>query len=134
MIKSTRNSHATAMNPYQGSSKRVLTVCTAGVLRSQSTARVLGEMYGYNTRSCGIDETYSLIPISTALVEWAKEIVFVHDEVYKYTLVSAPNDDVKKMLVLKSIVLDIPDQYEYMSEKLQKLIKEQYQDAIKKKE
>lgn len=132
MIKSTRNAHSTALNPYQGKDKKVLTVCTAGVLRSPTAANVLRDIYGYNTRSCGIDESFALIPISTALVDWADEIVFVHDEVYKYALVSAP-PQVKEGLVNKAIRLDIPDQHEYMSEELQYEIRKQYVDATKKK-
>ena len=56
-------------NPYQGRDKRVLCVCSAGLLRSPTIAKVL-VMNGYNTRSCGCRD-YALIQIDNVLIEWA---------------------------------------------------------------
>ena len=67
-------------NPYQGPEKRVLCLCSASLLRSQTLATVLYEKYGYNTRSAGVSD-YALIPVSTALLEWADEIICVEHEV-----------------------------------------------------
>lgn len=67
-------------NPNQGKFKRVLCVCSAGLLRSPTLAWVLSnEPYSYNTRACGIDVGHALIPIDDVLIEWADEI-FCMDE------------------------------------------------------
>jgi predicted protein tyrosine phosphatase len=62
-------------NAYQGKYKRVLCVCTGGILRSATAAEVLSHSYNCNTRACGIRGDLSLVPISRRLVEWADEIV-----------------------------------------------------------
>jgi predicted protein tyrosine phosphatase len=73
IIKSPMNALHNVTNPYQGKDKRVLCLCSAGILRSPSCAVVLNSKYGYNTRAAGVTD-YALIPVSTALLEWADEI------------------------------------------------------------
>ena len=68
-------------NPYQGNTKKVLCVCSAGLLRSPTAAKVLWKEYGYNTRACGLDVGHALIPIDEVLLTWADEIVcMTHDQ------------------------------------------------------
>lgn len=68
-------------NPYQGTAKKVLCVCSAGLLRSPTLAWVLSqEPWNYNTRSCGSDKGFALIPIDDVLIEWADLIIFVNEE------------------------------------------------------
>ena len=105
-------------NPYQGDYKRVLCVCSAGVLRSASTAVVLAqEPFNYNTRSAGV-EFYALIPATEVLLEWAEEIVCMTKQ-----------HEAKLKLITKKPVkcLDIPDSYEYRNKDLMKMIKENYE-------
>src|SRR5574343_525749 len=104
MIKSTRNQLANITNPYQTKAKRVLCVCSAGLLRSPTMANTLHKEYGYNTRACGSCVEFALIPISEALVYWADEIVFVN----------------------KDNILDLPDQFCWNEGQLVEIIKEQY--------
>ena len=62
-------------NSYQGDYKRVLTVCSANMLRSPTIAHVLASApYDYNTRSAGTSNI-ALIPVTDALLFWADEIV-----------------------------------------------------------
>lgn len=69
-----------AKNPYQGKFKRVLVVCSAGLLRSPTVAWVLSnEPYNFNTRAVGIDIGHALVPLDDVHLEWADE-VFVMDE------------------------------------------------------
>lgn len=105
-------------NPWQGKDKKVLFVCSAGILRSATGQRVYGDKY--NTRCCGSEE-YALIPISSNLILWADEIVFVN----KANEVSAR----KKfdLGVKKVVTLDIPDTHEHMHPELIKAFKEQYE-------
>ena len=73
MIKASRNQSFNVHNYSQGITKKVLTVCSAGLLRSATLQNVLIKEYGYNVRNCGTIESYALIPISEALVIWADE-------------------------------------------------------------
>ena len=104
-------------NPYQGKYKRILCVCSAGVLRSATTALVLSqEPFNYNTRSVGV-EYYALIPITEVLLTWADEIVCMTEE-HKIRLKELTEKPIK--------CLNIPDSYEYRNKDLMKMIKENY--------
>lgn len=101
-------------NFYQGSDPRWLFVCSAGLLRSPTGARLAG-LRGINARSCGSAVGWALIPISANLINWAQKIVFVcSDNYYESLDLFKDVDDLHYQLVTKSVVLDIPDQYEYM--------------------
>lgn len=122
MIKSKLNQMANAKNAYQNPDKRVLCVCSAGLLRSPTLAQYLNQEFGYNTRACGTSEEYALIPISEALVHWADQVVFVNKENY---------NEVKDVPILKTVdvvVLDLPDMYERNDPELLEAIKEQYNE------
>lgn len=95
-------------NPYQGSEKKVLTVCSAGLLRSPTLAWFLGQ-HNYNTRSCGIHD-YALIPLDQVLLEWADIIIFMHQSI---------RDALSTNFINKQVyVFDIPDIYGYKDKEL----------------
>jgi predicted protein tyrosine phosphatase len=133
MIIASRNQLANVANPFQGKDKKVLCVCSAGLLRSPTTALVLHAEYGYNTRACGVSEEYALIPLSEALIAWADEIVFVNPENY-YSAIDNYNEEASprayKWLREKSIVLDIADDYDYNSPALRETILWQYKVSV----
>lgn len=124
MIKGTRNQLATSQNEFQGKTKKVLTVCSAGLLRSATLATTLAKEYDYNVRNCGTEESYALIPISEALVYWADEIVFVNRE--NYNAIKTSLNNIKREDT-KVYCLDIPDMYSYCDPELIKICKEQYE-------
>ena len=124
MIKSTRNQLANITNPYQTKAKRVLCVCSAGLLRSPTMANTLHKEYGYNTRACGSCEEFALIPISEALVYWADEIVFVNKDNYNDVLYEKEYADILREK--KVVVLNLPDQFCWNEGQLVEIIKEQY--------
>lgn len=111
-------------NPYQGKAKKVLCVCSAGLLRSPTTANILHKDYGYNTRSCGVNSEYALIEMDEALLNWADEIVSVSAGITHH---------IPENFLHKVISLDIPDMYEYMGDDLQKIIRAQYKWALENK-
>lgn len=75
-----RNRLANAKNPFQGDRKKVLCVCSAGLLRSPTAAWVLSNApFNFNTRACGAEPEYALIPLDEALVYWADEIVVMEE-------------------------------------------------------
>ena len=128
MIKGTRNQMYNVHNAYQGKTKKVLCVCSAGLLRSATLQNFLIKEYGYNARNCGTVESYALIPISEALVAWADEIVFVNKENFDMV-----KDELETLKVLeKSHVLDIPDNYGFNDPILVEECKKQYEEKVLK--
>lgn len=113
-------------NSYQGDYKRVLTVCSANMLRSPTMAHVLSaEPYNFNTRSAGIAD-FALIPVTNDLLMWADEIVCADSE---HTTVI--NKMLQKLDIDKPLLnLRIPDVYEYRNEGLIDLIKLRYDDIL----
>ncbi len=108
-----------AKNEKQGIARRVLCVCSAGVLRSPTAAFVLQKHYGHNTRSCGMVEAIALIPISEILVEWADEIVCMEIGQAEKLRGAYPEKAVQ--------CLNIADRYWYMQDELVDLVRARYQ-------
>lgn len=72
---------ANASNPHQGFHKKVLCVCSAGILRSPTAAMILTQPpFNFNTRAAGIEKDYALIVIDEVLLEWADEIVCMTED------------------------------------------------------
>lgn len=118
MIKSNRNQLATAGNQYQGKTKKVLCVCSAGLLRSPTIASVLNVEYGYNTRAAGTGMDFALVPISEALVFWADLIVCAEESHAEYIRNYIDSDRLPKI-----VSLNIPDEYSYNDPELVERIK-----------
>jgi predicted protein tyrosine phosphatase len=112
-------------NPYQGTDKKVVFVCSMGILRSATGARIYA--HKYNTRTAG---TWSeaLIPLSENLILWADELVFVNRTNYDGIRIKFEGDeDLVATIEYKAKVLDIPDNYEHMHPELIKAFEEQYE-------
>lgn len=122
-----RNKLYNTKNPAQGEYKKVLCLCSAGLLRSPTTALVLSqEPFNYNTRAAGVVSDYALITVDGYLVNWADEVVVMTQE-HKAVMEESGCD--------KPIVcLDIPDEFEYRDPKLMKMIAERYTELTKHKE
>lgn len=111
-----------ARNPHQGKYKHVLCVCSAGLLRSPTTAWVLSnEPYNFNTRSVGIDTGHALIPLDDVLLEWADEIVCMDE--YQQKVLQERTD--KPVINLK-----IGDNFAYRDKGLVKIIKMHYDEHL----
>ena len=110
-------------NRFQGDYKRVLTVCSANMLRSPTIAHVLSaEPYNFNTRSAGTEE-YALIPVTEDLLRWADEVVCADTEHVMWV-----RNKMMEWMIDKPIIdLQIPDHYEYRNSKLIEMIKENYE-------
>jgi predicted protein tyrosine phosphatase len=110
-----------AGNPFQGKTKKVLFVCSMGILRSATAAHIYAGKY--NTRCAGTYDD-ALIQLSPILIAWADEIVFVNKENYEAALSKYARNTT---LVSKSMVLNISDNYPYMAPELIKELEEQYE-------
>lgn len=115
-----------ARNPAQGDHKKVLCVCSAGLLRSPTAAVVLSQPpFNFNTRAAGIEESYALVPVDTVLLKWADEIVCMTDQHADMLEVKMEACGSTAMLH----VLDIPDNFMYRDPELMGLIAERYKAA-----
>lgn len=110
-------------NPYQGDDKRVVFVCSMGILRSATAARLYA--HKHNTRAAGTDSD-ALVQLSPLLIAWADEIVFVNDHNYRKFVAALEDPDMLGALTIR--VLDIPDQYEHMHPEMVEEFRKQYED------
>lgn len=132
--KSLRNQLGNAMNPHQGGRKRVLCLCSAGLLRSPTTAAVLAAEYGYNTRAAGCEPEYALIPVSQALLMWADEIIVMDASQRRYIwdMIDYTEAQTGMPMEVKDrvLIMDIPDEYGYMDDFLVTAIKTKYKEHL----
>lgn len=110
-------------NPYQGEYKKILCVCSAGLLRSPSIAYYLSTQ-GYNTRAAGMFD-YALIPVDDVLLEWADQIVTVSNELA---------EELKTMTKKEVINLEIPDRYRFRDPELMEIIEKAWEKYALPKE
>lgn len=123
-INNTQN-YNQCFNKY----KRVLCMCSGGLLRSPTTAWVLSNPpFNFNTRSAGLDEHHALIIVDEVLVEWADEYVVMNSHQERQLLLRY---DIKNAYPDRHIVvLNIPDRYQYREDELVELITNRYPDAL----
>ena len=119
MTTDNMNRKFNCKNPYQGDYRKVLCVCSAGLLRSPTTALVLSQApYNFNTRAAGLDVGHALIPVDEVLLEWADDIICMDTE-QKQRL-----DDMLVGFADKPVYyLNIKDSYEYRDPQLIELIR-----------
>lgn len=111
-------------NPYQGDSKKVLCVCSAGLLRSPTAAVVLSqEPYNFNTRAAGISKEYALIEVDDVLLNWADEIICMDIQQQKELKARMRSLDIVDTEI---ICLNILDSFAYRDPELMDLISETY--------
>lgn len=133
-LKISRNRLGVINNTFQGDALKVLTVCSAGCLRSPTAATLLGsEPWNFNTRSCGLTEEFAIVPISAALVLWADVILVMEswmgqDVETIFNGAKAANNTNKD---LKLICLNIPDDFGFMQEELQVLMQSRFKEIFK---
>jgi predicted protein tyrosine phosphatase len=115
------NRLANCGNKYQGRYKRVLCLCSAGLLRSPTAAWVLSqEPYNFNTRAAGLVPEFALIPVDDVLLNWADEIVVMD---------SKQAEQVRLLLgglETPIVVLGIPDNFAYRDPALIDAIRRSY--------
>lgn len=124
MIEASLNQLANVTNPFQGKTRKVLCVCSAGLLRSPTLANVLHKELGYNTRAVGTAKNFALIPLSEALIAWADEIVFTDTACLDY--LDTETEEEIGLYECPVFVLDIPDVHNYGDAELEKACLEQY--------
>lgn len=113
-------------NHYQGSTKKVLCVCSAGLLRSPTAAHVLaGEPYNLNTRAVGHNREYALQILDDVVLEWADEVVCMTKDQLRVV------EDMLDAGHEKTVIcLDIDDDFAYRDPVLVAKIKKNYDEAM----
>ena len=137
ILKSPMNALHNVTNPYQGPGETCPMFVQRLLLRSQTLATVLYEKYGY----IHVQQVVICFnPVTTALLEWADEIICVEQEVDVQLMndirllvnqglwVEEDIDEIRR----KTITLDIPDIYETYEPTLQRIIIEQYGKQLMK--
>ena len=123
---SFRNRVHNCTNPYQGDHKRVLCVCSAGLLRSPTAAVVLSQApFHHNTRAVGLSADYALITLDAVHVLWAQEIVVMTPSQREEVIDLFGKDHTLPPIT----VLGIEDNYGYRDPELMRKISEYYTAA-----
>lgn len=118
-------------NEFQGKYKKVLCVCSAGMLRSPTIALVLSqEPFDYNTRSAGTNERLAVVELTDKLLVWADEIVCADTEHAQTVTKRLQKLDLDTPIVN----LGIPDIYDYRDERLMEIIYVSYRKATMRNE
>lgn len=119
MIK--RNQLGVVFNAYQGQHRKVLTVCSAGCLRSPTAAHILSSQpWNFNTRCVGTSQEYAIVPVTEALVVWA-DVILVMDEFHQHHINMMQNKLAAEMTdydYKQVINLEIEDEFSYRDPKL----------------
>jgi predicted protein tyrosine phosphatase len=124
------NQLANTHNRFQGAYKKVLFVCSAGLLRSATAAHVFSaEPYNFNTRTAGVALEYALNPVNEALLEWADHIFLMEGEHYNM-LYEIFGEETGNSYKAKMVVLEVPDNFAYRDERLVKILKEKVEAAL----
>lgn len=99
-------------NLFQTGAKRLLFVCSVGMLRSP-TAQMVASQNGHNARACGSDVDIALIPLSCNLINWADKIVFMSPENFEQAKMVFDPVGYKEDIEAKAIVWNIEDDYNW---------------------
>jgi len=108
-------------NQGQGTFKKVLCVCSAGLLRSPTAANTIHKTWGFNTRAAGLVSDYGLIVVDDVLLAWADEIVCMTE----------PHRVILRSMTDKPIqCLGIPDDFNFMDTALVGMIRSEYDPKL----
>lgn len=119
------NRMANCTNPYQGKYKKVLCVCSAGLLRSPTAAWVLGqEPYGFNTRAVGYTKDFALIGLDEVHLVWADEVVVMDALMEQHIKLLFMTENIPAKPIVN---LSIEDSYAYRDPELIEAIKKGYE-------
>ena len=122
MSNVSRNRLGNSKNPYQGDFKKVLCVCSAGLLRSPTAAWVLSNApFNFNTRAVGANPEYAMLMLDAVNVCWADEVVVMDNSQKNQVLALCEEYGWNKPVH----VLNVPDDYGYRDPELVELLTEE---------
>ncbi|MFP4431070.1 MAG: protein tyrosine phosphatase [Spirochaetota bacterium] len=105
--------------------QRVLFVCTANQQRSPTAERLYEDDPRFEVRSAGTDALFGR-KVTPEDLEWADLVVVMEDRHERRIRSEFPRAAEKTRLV----VLDIPDVYQFMDQRLQREIRERFEAVV----
>ena len=126
------NQRGVLFNAYQGKHKKVLTVCSAGCLRSPTAAHILSsEPFNFNTRCAGTSKEYAIVAVDEALVTWADVILCMDSDQVRFVndmqnKLAAEASEMFEYNYKQVINLVVEDEYAYRDPELVKLLKDKF--------
>ncbi len=120
MSQVTRNRLGNCKNEFQGDAVRILSICSAGLLRSPTIAKVLTKDFdNVNTRAVGTSEEFALIPLDEVHLKWADLVLCANEEVFWFV-----SEMLEELTFDRPLVnMGIPDQFSFADPKLESLIR-----------
>lgn len=114
-------------NPNQGKFKKVLCVCSAGLLSSPTAAHILSaEPFNFNTRSVGAMTEYALIPLDKIHIVWADEIICFEKQHLK--IIETMLEELACGAEPKITLVDCPDNFGYRDPILVTLLTDKFKE------
>jgi predicted protein tyrosine phosphatase len=104
---------------------KLLFVCSQNRLRSPTAEAVFSAYPGVETTSAGTNRD-ATTPVSADLIEWA-DVVIAMEKAHRNKLTSKFKEAFKSK---RLVVLDIPDDYEYMDPDLIRILKARVSRAV----
>ena len=98
---------------------RVLFVCSQNKLRSPTAEQVFSRFAELECESAGTDAT-AATPLEPELIRWA-DVIFVMERSHRRRLAAKFKEHLAGKRV---VVLDIPDEYDFMDESLVRLLRQ----------
>ncbi len=114
-------------NRFQGTTKKVLCVCSAGLLRSPTAAQILSAgPFNFNTRSVGIESEHALIVLDKVLINWADDIIcFTEDHMNR---IHEMIDEMPYGVSARVLLIDCPDDFAYFDPELVKYLTSKFKE------
>jgi predicted protein tyrosine phosphatase len=134
MVK--RNQLGVLFNAWQGKHKKVLTVCSAGCLRSPTAAHLLSSSpWNFNTRCAGTSLEYAIIGLDEALIVWADIILCMDSDQQKHinemqNILAKEASSMFEYDYKPVINLEIEDNYAYRDPKLVEIMTEKFKELF----
>ena len=105
--------------------RNLLFLCSRNKLRSPTAEAIFADYPGVEVDSAGLSSDAE-VPLEEEQVQWA-DVILVMEKVHRERL----NKKFGKLLGTKKVVvLNIPDNYDYMDEELVKLLKQRCQTVL----
>ena len=95
----------------------ILFVCSRNKQRSRTAETIFRNSQDFNVKSAGTEPS-ARIKLSAKLIDWA-DVIFVMEKKHKQRLIQNFPDSAKGKQI---IVLNIPDEYEYMDSELVEML------------
>ena len=103
----------------------ILFVCSQNKRRSLTAEKIFNGVNGHNVRSAGTEKN-SRIKVTSGLIGWA-DLIFCFEKKHIRRLQDKYYEELSGK---KIIVLNIYDEYEYMDEELQEILKDYVEEYL----